>query len=101
MSTSGSGNQSRKLLPMKDLSLSEKDPDIAELIQKEKQRQAGCLELIASENFTSKAVMEAMGSCLANKYSEGYPGRRYYGGNEYIDEIERLCQKRALEAFNL
>jgi glycine hydroxymethyltransferase len=47
--------------------------------------------LIASENFTSKAVMEAMGSCLCNKYSEGYPGKRYYGGNEYIDQIEIIC----------
>jgi glycine hydroxymethyltransferase len=86
---------------MEDLSLMEKDPAIAQLIAKEKDRQSGCLELIASENFTSKAVMEAMGSCLANKYSEGYPGKRYYGGNEFIDEIEKLCQKRALETFGL
>ena len=57
--------------------------------------------MIASENFTSKAVMEALGSCLTNKYSEGYPGKRYYGGNEFIDKIELLCQKRALEAFGL
>jgi glycine hydroxymethyltransferase len=76
---------------MEDLSLKEKDPEIYELIQKEKDRQFGCLELIASENFTSKAVMEVMGSCLTNKYSEGYPGKRYYGGNEYIDAIETLC----------
>ena len=59
------------------------------------------IELIASENFTSKAVMQALGSCLTNKYSEGYPGKRYYGGNEVIDKIEKLCQKRALEAFRL
>jgi glycine hydroxymethyltransferase len=57
--------------------------------------------LIASENFTSKAVMEVLGSCLTNKYSEGLPGKRYYGGNEYIDMIESLCQKRALAAFRL
>lgn len=57
--------------------------------------------MIASENFTSKAVLEALGSCLSNKYSEGYPGARYYGGNEYVDEIERLCQKRALQVYGL
>lgn len=59
------------------------------------------LELIASENFTSAAVFEALGSHMTNKYSEGYPGARYYGGNKYIDENERLCQKRALETFRL
>jgi len=64
-------------------------------------RQTYGLELIASENFTSRAVMETLGSCLTNKYAEGLPGARYYGGNEVIDEIERLCQKRALEAFGL
>lgn len=65
--------------------MQQKDKEIYDLIQKEKQRQFECIELIASENFTSKAVMEAMGSCLCNKYSEGYPGKRYYGGNEFID----------------
>ena len=59
------------------------------------------IELIASENFTSAPVMEALGSCLTNKYSEGQPGARYYGGNENIDKIELLCKKRALEAFGL
>ena len=93
--------QTEQPLPMPDLSLAEKDPEIAELIQKEKFRQYSCLELIASENFTSKAVMEAMGSCLCNKYSEGYPGKRYYGGNEHIDVVETLCQQRALAAFSL
>lgn len=88
-------------LPMADLSLKDKDPEIFNLIQHEKERQFEGIELIASENFTSKAVMEALGSCLTNKYSEGYPGKRYYGGNQYIDEIESLCQKRALEAFGL
>ena len=81
--------------------LQTKDPEIYNLIQKEKTRQHNCLELIASENFTTPEVMEALGSCLTNKYSEGQPGRRYYGGNEHIDEIELLCKKRALEAFNL
>lgn len=76
---------------MKDLSLKEKDPEIYNLIEGEKRRQFEGIELIASENFTSKAVMEALGSCLTNKYSEGYPGKRYYGGNEYIDQVESLC----------
>ena len=86
-------------LPLEDLPLKEKDPEIFEMIQNEKKRQFEGIELIASENFTSRAVMEALGSCLTNKYSEGYPGKRYYGGNQYIDQIESLCQKRALEAF--
>merc|ERR1711871_1699715 len=59
------------------------------------------LVLIASENFTSLSVFDALGSVMSNKYSEGYPGARYYGGNEQIDKIETLCQNRALEAFNL
>jgi len=77
------------------------DPEIFQLIELEKKRQWSGLELIASENFTSLAVMEANGSALTNKYSEGLPGARYYGGNEYIDQIENLARKRALVAFNL
>ncbi|KAJ1919777.1 glycine hydroxymethyltransferase shm1 [Tieghemiomyces parasiticus] len=77
------------------------DPEIDALIEKEKYRQFSGLELIASENFTSQAVFEANGSCLTNKYSEGLPGARYYGGNEYVDQIEVLCQERALAAFHL
>ncbi|KAM7506916.1 hypothetical protein LguiA_017369 [Lonicera macranthoides] len=84
-----------------DYGLSEADPEVRGIIDKEKQRQFSSLELIASENYTSRAVMEAVGSCLTNKYSEGLPGKRYYGGNEYIDELELLCQKRALAAFHL
>uniref|UniRef100_A0A5B6Z824 Serine hydroxymethyltransferase n=1 Tax=Davidia involucrata TaxID=16924 RepID=A0A5B6Z824_DAVIN len=84
-----------------DYGLSEADPEVQAIIDKEKQRQFKSLELIASENFTSRAVMEAVGSCLTNKYSEGLPGKRYYGGNEHIDELETLCQKRALAAFHL
>lgn len=83
------------------MSLQNTDPKIYNLIQKEYQRQSECLELIASENFTSQAVLDALGSCLTNKYSEGTPFKRYYGGNEYIDQIESLCQKRALEVFDL
>ncbi|KAI8999448.1 serine hydroxymethyltransferase [Gaertneriomyces semiglobifer] len=81
--------------------LVEEDKEIYELIQKEQWRQYSCLELIASENFTSQAVMEANGSALTNKYSEGLPGARYYGGNEYVDQVENLCRQRALEAFHL
>ncbi|CAB4267362.1 unnamed protein product [Prunus armeniaca] len=77
------------------------DPEIANIIELEKSRQWKGLELIPSENFTSLSVMQAVGSVMTNKYSEGYPGARYYGGNEYIDMAESLCQKRALEAFQL
>jgi len=81
--------------------LVESDPELTTLIEQEKKRQQSSLVLIASENFTSKAVLDALGSVLSNKYSEGYPGARYYGGNENIDQVEMLCQKRALEAFDL
>jgi glycine hydroxymethyltransferase len=81
--------------------LTEADPEIHDLIEKEKRRQCTGIELIASENFTSFAVIEALGSALTNKYSEGLPGNRYYGGNEFIDDIENLCRSRALEAFHL
>jgi glycine hydroxymethyltransferase len=77
------------------------DPEIHDLIEKEKRRQCRGIELIASENFTSFAVIEALGSALTNKYSEGLPGNRYYGGNEFIDQIENLCRSRALTAFHL
>ena len=77
------------------------DPDLCRLIEQEKARQRSSLVLIASENFTSRAVLDALGSVLSNKYSEGYPGARYYGGNENIDQVELLCQRRALETFHL
>ena len=75
------------------------DPAIAEAIAKELHRQQEHVELIASENFTSRAVMEAQGSCLTNKYAEGYPGRRWYGGCEYVDIVETLALERAKELF--
>ena len=81
--------------------LSEQDPQMFELIEQEKKRQFSSIELIASENFTSNAVMECLGSCLTNKYSEGLPDKRYYGGNEIIDQIENLCRARALQAYGL
>ncbi|CAN6976640.1 hypothetical protein BRARA_I03353 [Brassica rapa] len=84
-----------------DQSLSEADPEIHDFMEKEKQRQFRGIELIASENFVCRAVMEALGSHLTNKYSEGIPGARYYTGNQYIDQIEILCQERALQAFGL
>ena len=81
--------------------LSETDPDLLAIINDEKKRQQESLVLIASENFTSASVLEALGSVMQNKYSEGYPNARYYGGNENIDRAELLCQERALDAFNL
>ncbi|MFK7777641.1 MAG: serine hydroxymethyltransferase [Gimesia sp.] len=75
------------------------DPEIWNLIQSEAQRQKNGLELIASENYTSAAVMEAAGSILTNKYAEGLPGRRYYGGCEYVDVIEDLARQRACKLF--
>ncbi|KAI9149801.1 glycine hydroxymethyltransferase shm1 [Blastocladiella emersonii ATCC 22665] len=82
-------------------SLEVEDPEMYKLIELEKYRQYSGLELIASENFTSQAVMEANGSALTNKYSEGLPGARYYGGNAIVDQVETLCQQRALAAFGL
>ena len=82
-------------------SLKEIDPDMYSIIENEKKRQRESICLIASENYTSKSVMEAVGSVMTNKYSEGYPGARYYGGNQFIDQSESLCQQRALEAFRL
>ncbi|XP_023538367.1 serine hydroxymethyltransferase 2, mitochondrial-like isoform X3 [Cucurbita pepo subsp. pepo] len=76
-------------------------PEVAEIIELEKARQFQGLELIPSENFCARAVMEAVGSIMTNSYSEGYPGARYYGGIEYADIIENLCKERALEAFRL
>lgn len=80
-------------------SLSQRDPEIAGWIAKELGRQKDKIELIASENITSKAVLEATGSILTNKYAEGYPGKRYYGGCEYVDEIETIAIERAKQLF--
>lgn len=76
------------------------DPEIADAIEKETYRQQYKLEMIASENFTSKAVMEAQGSVLTNKYAEGYPGRRYYGGCEFVDIVENIARDRAKKLFS-
>jgi glycine hydroxymethyltransferase len=82
------------------LPLAEVDIEIAEAIRNERRRQFENVELIASENFTSRAVMEAQGSCLTNKYAEGYPGRRWYGGCEYMDVVESLAIERAKKLFS-
>ena len=78
-----------------------KDQEISKLIKGEKERQKKVINLIASENIVSKDVLEALGSELTNKYAEGYPGHRYYGGQTYTDKIELLAQKRALKLFKL
>jgi glycine hydroxymethyltransferase len=82
-------------------SLKKSDEELYNLIEDEKLRQQLGIELIASENFTSQAVLDCLGSVLTNKYAEGLPGRRYYGGNEVIDRIENLCIHRALKVYNL
>ncbi len=79
--------------------LAPQDPAVAEAIAHELQRQRDKIELIASENFASRAVMAAQGSCLTNKYAEGYPGKRYYGGCEYVDVVEDLARERAKKLF--
>jgi glycine hydroxymethyltransferase len=84
---------------MNNMNLNQVDPIIANIIAKEQLRQEDGIELIASENFTSKAVMEAQGSCLTNKYAEGYPNKRWYGGCENMDMIEQLAIDRAKELF--
>ncbi len=76
-----------------------RDQHVFDLIQQENERQLNGIELIASENFTSPAVMEATGSVLTNKYAEGYPGKRYYGGCEVVDQIEQIAIDRAKELF--
>ncbi len=78
-----------------------KDTQIKNFISAEKKRQKKVVNLIASENYVSKDVLEALGSELTNKYAEGYPGKRYYGGNEIVDKIEELCRERALKLFKL
>src|SRR2546422_1153701 len=87
------------LQPLGTAGLAEIDPEIAEVIGRELERQRGQIELVASENFTWPSILEAVGSVPTNKYAEGYPGRRYYGGCEVIDEIEQTAIDRALSLF--
>lgn len=83
------------------MNIKTQDKEVNKIINNEKIRQCEGLEMIASENYVSEAVLEAMGSIFTNKYSEGYPGKRYYGGQEFTDQIETLAQKRALKLFGL
>src|SRR5438876_3894874 len=85
--------------PARWRALAETDPDIADAIRNEERRQNDGLELIASENFVSRAVLEAAGSVMTNKYAEGYPGKRYYGGCEFVDVAENLARDRARRLF--
>src|SRR2546427_12208480 len=87
------------IVTMSFRALDREDPVVADLIRKEYKRQSETLELIASENLASPAILEALGTLLTNKYAEGYPGRRYYGGCEVMDEIETLAQDRASRLF--
>src|SRR6185369_13045946 len=80
--------------------LAEVDPDIATAVRQETERQNSHLELIASENFTSQAILEATGSVFTNKYAEGYPAKRYYGGCEFTDIVENLARERAKKLFH-
>ena len=86
----------RLLLPLPTVDL-----EIQSIIAQETERLRKTIVLIASENFTSRAVLQALGPLMTNKYSEGYPGARYYGGNEFIDMAENLCRHRALAAYRL
>nr|MCS5679871.1 serine hydroxymethyltransferase [Acidimicrobiales bacterium] len=79
--------------------LEQEDPDVWSAVAAEQVRQQDGLEMIASENFTSPAVMQAVGSVLTNKYAEGYPGRRYYGGCEFVDKVEDLARDRLKQVF--
>jgi len=80
--------------------LKDSDPDVWGAIEREGQRQQDEIELIASENIVSQAVIDAVGTLLTNKYAEGYPGRRYYGGCQYVDEVENIAIDRAKQLFN-
>src|SRR5438477_5055418 len=79
--------------------LEQQDPDVFAAIQGERRRQQTGLEMIASENYASPAVLACQGSVLTNKYAEGYPGKRYYGGCEFVDDVERLAIERVLRIF--
>ncbi len=99
LAPAGSARAENEYLIRRDAPLSETDPDVYAAIQKEEGRQHDKLELIASENVVSRAVLEAQGSVLTNKYAEGYPGKRYYGGCEYVDIVEQLAIDRAKALF--
>ncbi len=100
MPTSAAGRRSASQASIFSSTLAESDPEIAGAVGRELTRQQNEIELIASENFVSRAVLEAAGTVLTNKYAEGYPGNRYYGGCQYVDEAENLAIERAKKLFN-
>jgi glycine hydroxymethyltransferase len=99
MSTAASGRRLAQQANLSSQSLAEADPEVAGIVSRELERQQNEIELIASENFVSRAVLEAAGTVLTNKYAEGYPGNRYYGGCQYVDEAETLAIERAKTLF--
>ncbi|KAB2914578.1 MAG: serine hydroxymethyltransferase [Hyphomicrobiaceae bacterium] len=100
MPTSAAGRRSASQASIFSATLAESDPEIAGAVGRELRRQQNEIELIASENFVSRAVLEAAGTVLTNKYAEGYPGHRYYGGCQHVDEVETLAIERAKKLFN-
>ena len=88
-------------LKMTSLPVKESDKELYDLLQKESTRQQNCLNLSPLENYAARATLDTVQTVLQNKYSEGYPHERYYGGNEYVDMSEEICQERALSLFNL
>ena len=99
MSTAAAGREQSQLTTFFSASLNESDPEVAGMVGRELKRQQDEIELIASENMVSRAVLEAVGTALTNKYDEGYPGNRYYGGCQYVDEVETLAIERAKKVF--
>src|SRR5580692_11390876 len=95
----GLGDATRRTMTETQPSLLERDPDLAKLIAAENAKEHASIRLIASENYASRAVMEATGSCLTNKYSEGYPHKRYYEGQAVIDQVEELAIARLTKLF--
>src|SRR5262245_27009944 len=99
MSTAASGRRLAQQASLSPQSLAEADPEVAGVVCRELERQQDEIELIASENFVSRAVLEAAGTVLTNKYAEGYPGNRYYGGCQFVDQAELLAIERAKTLF--
>jgi glycine hydroxymethyltransferase len=99
MATAAAGREQSQLTTFFSASLNESDPEVAGMVGRELKRQQDEIELIASENMVSRAVLEAVGTALTNKYAEGYPGNRYYGGCQYVDEVENLAIERAKKVF--
>src|SRR5215475_3873066 len=97
--TAAAGRRATPHSPLSKTPLAEADREVFASVERERRRQQQEIELIASENFVSRAVLEAVGSVLTNKYAEGYPGHRYYGGCQFVDEVETLAIERAKQLF--